>query len=102
MNQVVQHSNIELIRQERIGDLPFVLSVREPYGCTPAVADISKSLISRGCVTCSAVQELSSPTATADSKATAAGEKEEVQQPQKQLQQGPNLQQRLLPNHCQS
>ncbi|XP_022728348.1 uncharacterized protein LOC111283927 isoform X2 [Durio zibethinus] len=35
---------------------------------------VSKSLVSRACVTCSAVQESSSPTATAETKATTPAE----------------------------
>ncbi|XVE72616.1 hypothetical protein DITRI_Ditri11bG0052300 [Diplodiscus trichospermus] len=37
---------------------------------------VSKSIVSRGCVTCSAVQESSSPTATAETKATTPAEAE--------------------------
>lgn len=35
---------------------------------------VSKSVISRGCVACSAVQESSTPTATAETKASTSGE----------------------------
>ncbi|XP_022728347.1 uncharacterized protein LOC111283927 isoform X1 [Durio zibethinus] len=44
------------------------------FSCTLSMQMVSKSLVSRACVTCSAVQESSSPTATAETKATTPAE----------------------------